>query len=132
METIIVPRNLGQLKNKLPKKKYRAQSAKAMSKPVSEGPFNVNEPSEVDKLIARIRENKENARKSMEKRVVEPVPQSYGANPNEKNEPTSATKTKKLPPVKVSKHLPPIKAPPVLVKNPSNVVANNVQSRSDR
>lgn len=130
MGTIIVPRHLGQLKNQLPKKKYRAQSCRSVPKPTAENPSTKQEPSEIDKLIARIKGNKENARKSVERKIIDVTPHNYVNYISDKNEPTSANKTKKLPPVRISKNLPPIKGP-TLSKN-NNVAVNNNVNRRDR
>lgn len=131
MDTIVVPRNLGLLKNKLPKKKYRAQSCRGITKPEFESTPEKKGPTDVERLIARIRDNKENTRKSIEKKVIEPMPRNYVNYISEKSEPTSANKSKKLPPVRVSKNLPPMRTP-IVPKNINNLPVNNSVNRKDR
>lgn len=121
MDTIIVPRNIGQLKNKLPKKLERAQSCKNMKKEDSEA----SNQSRLDneKLLAKLRFNKENS----EKRAM-PEPSKVQAKVEDKKMPSSGQKTSKLPPVKTISKLPPMKPP----MGGKNVPPQDVASRKDR
>lgn len=111
MDTIIVPRNLGQLKNRLPKKLSRAQSCKNVKqedKDVSRQQQNV----EMDRLVAKLRFNKENADKIDRRSEPQtPIPKS-----DDKKISNPAQRTNKLPPVKTISKLPPMK-PPASNKN---------------
>ena len=111
MDTIIVPRNLSQLKNRLPKRLSRAQSCTSM-KAEEDGAKQEQSKNEMDKLIARLRLNKENSEKKVEVQSSPKLDESKRAPPLKKMD-------SKMPPVKNTGKLPPMR-PPVNTKNPSS------------
>lgn len=117
LETIVVPRHLGQLKNKLPKKKYRAQSCRSIRQPDADEKVGNKEPSYVDRLISKINENKINVQKIPDNKAHEGLPDKYVNYISEKNEQNNVNSSRRLPPVKVARNPPPVK-PPVAIKNP--------------
>ena len=108
MDTIIVPLNLGQLKNRLPKKLVRSQSCKNRDEGLRESQEKLK--NNVGNLVTNLRFNKENSAK-----LDAPKSKIEAPDPNlkleEKNAPLSIKKTKKLPPIKNANKLPPVKQP---------------------
>lgn len=115
MGTIVVPRNMNQLKNKLPQKRYRAQSCKNIKTSSHNTPKSIEkQPIRVDDLINDLKRNKRKSRRSIErtpKKKDDKILNNLSNYVNDKKEPNSDKKNSRLPPMKKSKNLPPVKVP---------------------